>query len=69
MVRRILFASDFSPASSPAFTKALQLARVLKAELVVAHAVAPIVRVDGRPVGDGRPGAWAARLAAAFADG
>lgn len=45
--RRILFASDFSPASRPAFTKALELARVLKAELVVAHAVAPIVPVEG----------------------
>lgn len=41
-------------------------------ELVAANAVRgarPIVRVDGRPVGDGGPGAWAARLAAAFAEG
>jgi nucleotide-binding universal stress UspA family protein len=45
--RRILFASDFSPASHPAFTKALELARLLKADLVVTHAVAPIVPVDG----------------------
>jgi nucleotide-binding universal stress UspA family protein len=48
--RRILFASDFSPASRPAFTKALELARVLKAELVVTHAVAPTVPAEGMHV-------------------
>ena len=45
--RRILVASDFSPASRPAFTKALDLARALKAELVVTHAIVPIVPVHG----------------------
>jgi nucleotide-binding universal stress UspA family protein len=45
--RRILFASDFSPASQPAFTKALVLARMLKAELVLAHAVVPMAPIEG----------------------
>ena len=44
--RRILFASDFSPASRPAFATALELARAVKAELIVTHAVAPIVVPD-----------------------
>lgn len=38
-------------------------------ELVALNAVrgaVPIVAVDGRPVGDGRPGPWAERLAAAL---
>lgn len=38
-------------------------------ELVALNAVrgaVPIVAIDGRPVGDGRPGPWAARLAAAL---
>lgn len=39
-------------------------------EIVVANAVRgarPVVRLDGRPVGDGRPGPWARRLDAALA--
>jgi branched-subunit amino acid aminotransferase/4-amino-4-deoxychorismate lyase len=39
-------------------------------EIVAANAVrgaAPIVALDGAPVGDGRPGAWAERLRAALA--
>lgn len=46
-IRRILFASDFSPASRPAFATAVELARALKAELLLTHALAPIVPVDG----------------------
>lgn len=46
-IRRILFASDFSPASRLAFATALELARALKAELLLTHALAPIVPVDG----------------------
>ena len=30
--------------------------------------VLPVIACDGRPVGDGKPGPWAARLAAAFQD-
>jgi D-alanine transaminase len=40
-------------------------------EIVALNAVRgarPIIRVDGAPVGDGRPGAWAERLAAALAE-
>jgi nucleotide-binding universal stress UspA family protein len=43
MIRRILFPSDFSPASRPAFAKALDLARRNRADLIVAHVVAPIM--------------------------
>jgi nucleotide-binding universal stress UspA family protein len=46
-IRRILMASDFSRASQPAFVKAVELARALKADLIVSHAVAPIVPVNG----------------------
>lgn len=46
-IRRILLASDFSRASQPAFAKAVELARALKADLLITHAVAPIVPVDG----------------------
>ena len=45
--RRILFATDFSPASRPAFRSALDLARSLKADLVLTHALAPIGPLDG----------------------
>jgi len=41
------------------------------AEIVAVNAVRgalPITRLDGRPVGDGKPGPWARRLAAALAD-
>jgi nucleotide-binding universal stress UspA family protein len=46
-IHRILFASDFSPASRPALASAVDLARALKAELVLTHALVPIVPVDG----------------------
>jgi len=45
-IRRILFASDFSSASRPAFAKALQMARALRAELILIHAftiAAPVI--------------------------
>jgi nucleotide-binding universal stress UspA family protein len=45
--RRVLVASDFSPASRAAFKKAVELARALRAELVVTHALVPIVPVTG----------------------
>ena len=46
---RILHATDFSPASRAAFTKAISLAKTNKSELVIAHVLAPILPV----VGDG----------------
>jgi nucleotide-binding universal stress UspA family protein len=46
---RILYATDFSPASRAAFAKAISLARTNKSELVIAHVLAPILPV----VGDG----------------
>lgn len=48
-VRRILYPSDFSPASNAAFTKALALARNDKAQLTIVHVLNPVVAlpVDG----------------------
>ena len=45
---RILHPTDFSSASRAAFTKAVQLARKNRSELVIVHVLAPIVpTVDG----------------------
>ena len=45
---RILHPTDFSPASRPAFAKAMQLAKKNRSELVIAHVLAPVVpTVDG----------------------
>lgn len=41
MFRRILVATDFSPASAPAVAEALRLARESKAEIVLVHAYEP----------------------------
>ena len=48
-IRRILHPSDFSRASGAAFTRAVDLARANKAELLLAHVLTPTVPV----VGDG----------------
>jgi nucleotide-binding universal stress UspA family protein len=42
-IRRILHPSDFSRASGAAFTKAVDLAKTNKAELLVVHVLAPIL--------------------------
>jgi nucleotide-binding universal stress UspA family protein len=42
-IRRILHATDFSPASRAAFAKAVELALANRAELVLAHVVNPVV--------------------------
>ena len=47
VVTRMLFASDFSKASQPAFRLARDLARTLKAELIVFNAVSTIVPTLG----------------------
>jgi nucleotide-binding universal stress UspA family protein len=49
-VRRILHPSDFSKASGEAFTKALELAKANKADLVLLHVLAPPLPLM---VGDG----------------
>jgi nucleotide-binding universal stress UspA family protein len=54
-LRRVLFASDFSPASRPAFAKAVEMARDLRADLVVAHVLSRTLPVDGVYV---TPGLW-----------
>lgn len=46
-MRRILFASDFSSASRPAFAKVLEIAHALRAELILIHAFAMMLPVDG----------------------
>jgi nucleotide-binding universal stress UspA family protein len=48
MIRRILHPSDFSPASRRAFAKAVALAKENRAQLLVAHVLAPIM-----PTADG----------------
>jgi universal stress protein A len=48
MIRRILHPSDFSSASRPAFAKAIELAKQNRAQVIVAHVLAPIL-----PVADG----------------
>ncbi len=40
-IRRIVHATDFSPASRPAFRRALDLARANRAELIALHVVTP----------------------------
>lgn len=46
-IRRILLATDFSPASLPALAAAEDLAAALKAELLFVHALTPIIAVGG----------------------
>lgn len=46
-IRRILHPSDFSPASTPAFAKAVEMAKAQRAELLLVHVLAPIVPVIG----------------------
>lgn len=46
-LRRILHPTDFSSASRPAFERALALARDSRAEVVVAHVLAPVIPMVG----------------------
>ena len=47
-IRRILHPTDFSPASRPAFRKAVELAKASRAQLLVAHVLSPLpVMPDG----------------------
>ncbi len=54
-IRRILHPSDFSPASRPAFKKALQMAQAFRAQLLVVH-VLPLIPMV--PMGYMTPDAW-----------
>lgn len=45
--RRILHASDFSPASAAALAWAVQVARESKAALILAHVVSPVIPMMG----------------------
>jgi nucleotide-binding universal stress UspA family protein len=42
-IRRILHATDFSPASRPAFLRAVELARANRAQLIALHVMTPPV--------------------------
>ncbi len=45
--RRILYASDFSPASRPAFRRALDLARANRARLTLVHVSSAVIPLMG----------------------
>lgn len=45
--RRVLHATDFSPASRPAFSTALDLARDARGELTIVHVITPAVPMIG----------------------
>jgi len=64
VTRRILHASDFSPASAPAFARAVALAKAKHAELCLLHVLDPTM-----PVADGvvSPPTYAALLKSARA--
>jgi nucleotide-binding universal stress UspA family protein len=47
MTRGILHPTEFSKASAPAFTKAVEMAKASRAELLIAHVMNPIVPVAG----------------------
>jgi nucleotide-binding universal stress UspA family protein len=42
-MRSILHPTDFSPASTPAFRKALELAKALRGQLALVHILSPVV--------------------------
>ena len=44
---RVMYASDFSSASRPAFAKAVEMAKVMRAPLIIAHALAPFIPLAG----------------------
>ncbi len=46
-VRRILFPSDFSRGSGAAFARAVRMAKADRAQLMIAHVLAPVVPIAG----------------------
>jgi nucleotide-binding universal stress UspA family protein len=65
-IRRILHATDFSPASRPAFVRALELARAFRAQLIALHVMSPPIIYA--PDGYALPAAYDRLLADARAD-
>lgn len=51
-LKPIVFATDFSPASEPAFRKAVEMARKEGAELIVTHVYAPAAGLSHSGVAD-----------------
>jgi nucleotide-binding universal stress UspA family protein len=47
MIRRVLYPSDFSRASRPAFAKALETAKSNRAELLIVHVMSPMLPLAG----------------------
>lgn len=47
MTRRIMHPTDFSPASSAAFVKAVEMAKANRAELTIVHVLSPVMPVPG----------------------
>ena len=54
-IRRILHPSDFSPASRPAFREALEMAKALRAQLLIVHALSVLPMI---PAGYMTPDTW-----------
>lgn len=50
-IKRILYATDFSPASEPAFEDAVDLAKQNNSELLVVHVMEPVRYVAGEEFG------------------
>jgi nucleotide-binding universal stress UspA family protein len=46
-IRRVLHPTDFSPASTPAFKRAVEMAKANRAELLVVHVMGPVVPIMG----------------------
>lgn len=46
-IRRVLHPTDFSRASTPAFKRAVEMAKANRAELLVAHVMGPVVPIMG----------------------
>lgn len=47
MIRRVLFPSDFSKASRAAFAKAIETAKLNRAQLTIVHVMSPVIPMAG----------------------
>lgn|SRR5262249_12430156 len=56
-IRRVMYAADFSPASRPAFITAIEMAKRLRAPLIIMHVLAPFIPLTGE--GYVSPDTWA----------
>ncbi|HUG37484.1 MAG TPA: universal stress protein [Candidatus Limnocylindrales bacterium] len=66
-IRRILHPSDFSPASGNAFSRAVEMAKANRAELIIVHGWSPVMPIAGH--GYIPPKAYDEMVAAVRADG